>query len=247
MGKISLYPSDNNISLSDKLIGTDAENNDATKNFTVGGLLNLFNDPEFLTGFVPYSGATQNLNLGDYSLYADYIQTYDISTGGINATTGFFDNLYKNGYRAMTYAQAYSLVTQQQTAINTAKTVEFEFGAFQDDITISANQINFNAIGKFVIEVRARVEHTGGGGDAQLSMWLKYPTVNVPNSRQVYTVANTHIQEISYSFLVSVANATDSILVQWSTSNLAARYVPTLAASFYPAAPSAIVNVYRVG
>ncbi len=54
MAKISSYPIDNNISLSDKVIGTDADSNDATKNFTVGGLLNLF---ENSAGFVRKANA----------------------------------------------------------------------------------------------------------------------------------------------------------------------------------------------
>jgi hypothetical protein len=43
MAKISSYPSVNTPSLSDKLIGTDSNNNDATKNFTVGQLFDLYN------------------------------------------------------------------------------------------------------------------------------------------------------------------------------------------------------------
>jgi len=197
MAKISSYPTDNNISLSDKVIGTDADSNDATKNFTVGGLLNLF---ENSAGFVRKANA-----------------------------------------------QAFSVVTQQCVAVSTSKTVEFEVSSFTDDVTTTSNQISFANAGKYKIEVNARVEHTSGGGDAQLSFWLKYASLNVNNSRQVYTVANTHIQEISYSFVVDVVNPADIIFVQWTTTNLAARLIPTVAATFYPAAPSVVLNVYRVG
>lgn len=197
MAKISTYASDNNISLSDKLIGTDAENNNATKNFSVGGLLNVFEN----------SGALLPI----------------------------------------ANAQAFSLVTQQCVAVGTAKTVEFEVSSFSNDVTTTSNQISFTNTGKYRIEVNARVEHTSGGGDAQLSFWLKYLSTNVANSRQVYTIANTHIQEISYSFVVDVTNTSDPILVQWSTTNLAARLIPTVAATFYPASPSVVLNVYRVG
>jgi hypothetical protein len=41
MAKISTYSIDNLISFDDKLIGTDAENSNATKNFLVGDLLEL--------------------------------------------------------------------------------------------------------------------------------------------------------------------------------------------------------------
>ncbi len=49
MAKISSYPSASPISLSDKFIGTDSTNNDATKNFTVEELLNFaFHSGTFL-------------------------------------------------------------------------------------------------------------------------------------------------------------------------------------------------------
>jgi hypothetical protein len=38
MAKISTYPNDGNVSINDKLIGTDYENSNITKNFTVGSL-----------------------------------------------------------------------------------------------------------------------------------------------------------------------------------------------------------------
>lgn len=41
MGKISSYATDNNVSYNDKLIGTDAEDSNKTKNFTVGDILGL--------------------------------------------------------------------------------------------------------------------------------------------------------------------------------------------------------------
>lgn len=41
MGKISTYPTDTNVTLSDRLIGTDNENNNETKNFTVGALASV--------------------------------------------------------------------------------------------------------------------------------------------------------------------------------------------------------------
>jgi hypothetical protein len=41
MGKISTYPNDTNVSLSDRLIGTDNENNNETKNFTIGSIASL--------------------------------------------------------------------------------------------------------------------------------------------------------------------------------------------------------------
>jgi len=64
MGKISTYPIDTNVTVNDKLIGTDYENNNETKNFTAGSLLSLANNPSILTGFVPYTGANNDVDLG---------------------------------------------------------------------------------------------------------------------------------------------------------------------------------------
>ena len=41
MGTINSYTTDNNVTYSDKLIGTDAEDQNKTKNFTIGDILAL--------------------------------------------------------------------------------------------------------------------------------------------------------------------------------------------------------------
>ena len=41
MGTINSYATDNNVTYNDKLIGTDAEDQNKTKNFTVGDILAL--------------------------------------------------------------------------------------------------------------------------------------------------------------------------------------------------------------
>lgn len=41
MSTINSYPTDGNVTYSDKLIGTDANDSNATKNFTVGDILAL--------------------------------------------------------------------------------------------------------------------------------------------------------------------------------------------------------------
>lgn len=41
MANINSYATDNNVSYNDKLIGTDAEDQNKTKNFTVGDILSL--------------------------------------------------------------------------------------------------------------------------------------------------------------------------------------------------------------
>lgn len=314
MAKISTYPSDNSVSLSDKLIGTDAESNKATKNYILGDVLSLFNQPSSLTNFVPYTGSVSDINLGSHNLYASYIEGdeiyspllegdtvhvysrleldastpialngnqgtagfamlsqgpglapkwYDIYedlvpySGAINnvdlgsytitAAQGTFTTIYEGGSKLTSYLQAFSLATQQQATIATAKLVEFETPSFSDTVTMASNVITFNAAGKYMVEVKLRAEHIGGGGDAQLSVWMQYAASFVNNSRQVYTLPNLHIQEFTYSLMVSAATASDTLRVFWSTSNLSAKFIPTVVGGIYPTAPSASINIYKIG
>jgi hypothetical protein len=82
MGKISSYPSDANVTTSDRLIGTDNENSNETKNFEIGDIINLASSiiiPQVGGSFVPYTGATNDVFLGLYE---------------ITATAGYFTSIY---------------------------------------------------------------------------------------------------------------------------------------------------------
>lgn len=74
MGKISSYPSDANVTTSDRLIGSDNENANETKNFEVGDIINLAASIIIPPGgFVPYTGATANVDLGAFGLTTSYL------------------------------------------------------------------------------------------------------------------------------------------------------------------------------
>jgi hypothetical protein len=70
MAKISTYPSDSNITGSDRLIGTDADDMNATKNFSVSSLAAYVNSPVTLQFVLDNNNtATQDINLnGDINL-----------------------------------------------------------------------------------------------------------------------------------------------------------------------------------
>jgi hypothetical protein len=104
MAKISTYPIINAPLLSDILIGSDVANSNVTKNFAIEDILELLSDyyaavgtgvagyvltsngvgiaPTWQAGsggsFVPYTGATANVDLGTYNLLADYIEGNEI-------------------------------------------------------------------------------------------------------------------------------------------------------------------------
>ena len=66
MAKISTYPGPSSPSLSDMLIGTDVNDMLMTKNFTISDILSI---PGSST-YVPYTGATTNVDLGGYGITA---------------------------------------------------------------------------------------------------------------------------------------------------------------------------------
>lgn len=69
MAKISTYPILSTPTLNDLLIGTDVENLNDTKNFSLGDIQSLI-----VTGsYVPYTGANQDVDLGAYGISAAYM------------------------------------------------------------------------------------------------------------------------------------------------------------------------------
>ena len=71
MAKISTYVIDGTIVDGDKVIGSDANNSMVTKNYTVGDLVNYFAASIGNNFLVPYNYATQDVDLGLFSLSAN--------------------------------------------------------------------------------------------------------------------------------------------------------------------------------
>jgi hypothetical protein len=88
MAKISTYPIVGSPTLSDILIGTDVADSNNTKNFSIGSMLALVNDPSILTDFVPYTGATQDVDLGPYDLTVGNL----LKTQQLWVEHGFYDS-----------------------------------------------------------------------------------------------------------------------------------------------------------
>lgn len=112
MAKISTYPPVGTPTLSDMLIGTDASDSNATKNFTISSIVALAN----LGQFVPYTGATADVNLGTYALKTDTIQastasnsieTLDNTGNGAGLLIDNNNGLYKLGDYNSIYTGTY--------------------------------------------------------------------------------------------------------------------------------------------
>jgi hypothetical protein len=75
MSKISTYPQVGTPTLGDLLIGTDVSNDNDTKNFTIGDILALGGGSGGGPPFVPYIGATGDVDLGLNSLSGTSLYT----------------------------------------------------------------------------------------------------------------------------------------------------------------------------
>lgn len=84
MAKISTYAIDGTPSLSDKVIGTDVSDSNITKNYLLSDIYNLFNSQ--VSGYVPYVGATNDVDLGSHTITADnFIVNGGTSSGFLKA------------------------------------------------------------------------------------------------------------------------------------------------------------------
>jgi hypothetical protein len=89
MAKISTYVIDGTIVDGDKVIGSDANNDMITKNYTIGDLVNYFAFQIGSNYLVPYLNANNNVDLGSYNLTAnDLIATNQVIIGGTAGLSG---------------------------------------------------------------------------------------------------------------------------------------------------------------
>ena len=92
MAKISTYPIISLPTFNDLLIGTDVENLNETKNFTIGDIANLI----IVGNYVPYVGATTNVDLGIHSITASsFIVPGGLSTEFVKADGSLDSTVYQ--------------------------------------------------------------------------------------------------------------------------------------------------------
>jgi len=145
MGKISSYPSDANVTTSDRLIGTDNENSNETKNFEIGDIINL---AQSVIGpnFVPYTGATGNVDLGGYDIDAD-AATFSV----VNTDDIYSSNLFAFGVNPIIFV-GNDDIQPVGLLINTS-TNTFRLGDYNG---------NFNATNISIEDGSSRITFVGG-------------------------------------------------------------------------------------
>jgi len=164
MGKISTYATDATPNLSDKLIGTDVDNLDATKNFTIAQVLDLAN----LGDYVPYVGATTDVDLGANNITANSI----IKLGGTSSqflkADGSVDSntyLTSSSIQFTQVLNGSSTVDQIPGGLDSA--IIASFGPAQSNAVLSLDsggKVSFLQAGSYVINGYGSVERQGSSG-----------------------------------------------------------------------------------
>ena len=88
MAKISTYPGPSSPSLSDMLIGTDVNDMNATKNFTIGDIISVPGS----SAYVPYTGGNNDVFLLGYGFYANEFVVYGGTSSQFLKADGSIDS-----------------------------------------------------------------------------------------------------------------------------------------------------------
>jgi hypothetical protein len=193
MGKISKYPLDTVVTLDDFVVGTDAEDNDVTKNYSIGSIIALVPDTAWgdITGTLSDQADLQaELNAKQDTLVSGTnIKTINSTTllgsgdlavqevlvSGTNIKT--VNNVSLLGSGNISTLLSYSLlidsasVLTQQQSIGTILQIEFGAGITRPEITLgAAGEVTFVQAGNYIINVFVNPgRETPSGGSCQLN------------------------------------------------------------------------------
>lgn len=116
MAKISTYPILSDPTINDILIGTDVEDLNITKNFSIGSIVDIVGGE-----FVPYVGATGNVNLGAFNITSSsFIVSGGLSSQFLKANGTLDSTVYVPATRTITInSVGYDLSSNRSWDLNT--------------------------------------------------------------------------------------------------------------------------------
>lgn len=247
--KISSYAVLSNPQLGDKLIGTDVNDMDVTKNFTISSLFQLGASSGL---FVPYTGAIDDVDLGSNSITASsFIKLGGTSSQFLKADGSVDSNTYAT---ALYYGSFFDTNTQTALAANTAYAVRLNgsFGSATNGVSVILDGLGNKTIiktaneGVYNIAFSAQLRRGSGGSAETVNFWLKKNGVNV-----VYTNRSTSVQAnagtlvVSFNFLVQMDAGAEAQLM-WATTSTSIDIPYAGATSLNPESPSVILTVNKV-
>ena len=116
MAKISTYPILSDPTINDILIGTDVQDLNITKNFSIGSIIDIIGNE-----FVPYVGATGNVNLGAFNITSSsFIVAGGLSSQFLKANGTLDSTVYVPATRTITInSVGYDLSANRSWDLNT--------------------------------------------------------------------------------------------------------------------------------
>lgn len=310
MGKISTYAVDSNPSLSDKLIGTEVGNLDATKNYTISSILSLgtssgllvpytgatgpvtlgvhgitansftkaggtsaqflkadgsvdsttYAAAASLNSYVPYTGASTNVNLGSNNITANsFIKLGGTSSQFLKADGSVDSTTYATAASvtalAPKYGSFYDTTLQTALAANTAYPMKLNstdntatngFGIINDGLG-NPTIIKAASAGVYNIAFSAQLQRTTGGSSETVNIWLKKNGSNLAwTNTSVNVQANAGFLVAAWNFFVQLDAGAEAQLM-WATTSTAIQIVTGAATGVHPETPSVILTVNKVG
>lgn len=216
MAKISTYPGPSSPSLSDMLIGTDVNDMNMTKNFSILDILSVSGS----TAYVPYIGATNNVDLGSYKLTANRLDanisletpvviatspSFFISDSSLNYSAVHFDFANDKYYIGDTnYNNNGTIVTIDDAN----KRVEFNSAIYTDgSVGVSGEILTSQGAGMPATWASPNfVPYTGATGDVNLGIYKLTANRLIANIELTTPVVKTN----SPSFFISDSSGTYS-------------------------------------
>ena len=257
MGKISGYANDSTPNVGDKLIGTDVNDLNATKNFTIGQILSLGASSGLL---VPYTGATGPVNLGSNSITSNsFIKAGGTSSQFLKADGSVDSTTYATAASvtalAPKYGSFYDTTLQTALAANTAYPIKLNSTdntatngfVVDNDGFGNATIIKAASAGVYNVAFSAQIQRTTGGSLESVNFWLRRNNTNLPWTNTFVNVqANSGYLVAAWNFFVQL-DAGSQFQLMWSTSSTAIQLVFGDLTAVHPATPSVILTVNKVG
>jgi hypothetical protein len=247
--KISSYAVLSNPQLGDKLIGTDVNDMDVTKNFTIQSLFQLGNSSGL---FVPYTGATDDVDLGSNSITASsFIKLGGTSSQFLKADGSVDSNTYAT---SLYYGSFFDTTNQTAAAINTAYPVKLNgvFGSATNGVSVILDAFSNKTIiktanaGVYNIAFSAQLRRGSGGSSETVDFWLRKNGVNVVYTNTSVSVqANAGLLVAAWNFFIQMDAGAEAQLM-WATTSTAIDMAYAGATALHPETPSVILTVNKV-
>jgi len=230
MGKISTYTEVVTPSLSDLLIGTDVDSNNATKNFSIGDVLSLVATPTLDNVLTSGNTSAQNITLTGSAIFTaptvagniiySNNEMYVVGTlGDNNLSNGTLGQLLTSTGSGVEWSDIPALYTipvintfypipQNPPALDTPIRVLFGSlpqGGINDPVMYGVNApgvVTFNEVGSYIINAFANVYRTTNGGVAHLKFRALVDGVESGYVKTIYVDQNTF--EIPYEITIPI-------------------------------------------